>query len=255
MDKNDGTGIYQTLELSRTEALAYPQVPTRTGYYFTGWFKDSQTTTPFDFSSAVEDTTTIFAGWSKCSGSKSDGLALNGNYSSLQVASDGLNQTYYFKALTTGTYTLNYSSTASANVYFYPTDSALTAFPSNGTLNATSSFQNFSLETIKDKTYWLSFGPATSTPTTYPAIQFKLVGKNPASSLIISPSAKKIISVNFDESDYSLGVPDNRPNFTFVGWFTEENGQGTKLTDATGKALAPWKINSNSQAYAYFVAA
>lgn len=41
-----------------------PTAPTRAGFQFQGWYTDSATTTPFDFSSAISSNETAYAKWS-----------------------------------------------------------------------------------------------------------------------------------------------------------------------------------------------
>ena len=41
------------------------QTPTRAGYVFAGWYADSGCTVAFDFTSAVNADTTVYAGWTQ----------------------------------------------------------------------------------------------------------------------------------------------------------------------------------------------
>ncbi len=45
--------------------LDIPEQPTRDGYTFTGWFKDSDCTEEFEFNGILKEDTTIYAGWEK----------------------------------------------------------------------------------------------------------------------------------------------------------------------------------------------
>ncbi len=43
--------------------LQPPKAPTRTGYRFSGWYKDEECTRPFDFESPLTGSETLYAGW------------------------------------------------------------------------------------------------------------------------------------------------------------------------------------------------
>ena len=50
---------------------------------------------------------------------------------------------------------------------------------------------------------------------------------------------------------YTFTIP-SRADFTFVGWYTEPNGEGTKLAGSDGKSIANWSIADNRTVYAYY---
>lgn len=47
------------------QKVALPTAPVREGYDFTGWFSDTACEHAFDFDSAINDNTTVYAGWKK----------------------------------------------------------------------------------------------------------------------------------------------------------------------------------------------
>ena len=47
-------------------------------------------------------------------------------------------------------------------------------------------------------------------------------------------------------------VPINPSGLNFIGYFTEPNGQGLKLTDELGNSLNIWNIPNDTKIYAYF---
>lgn len=67
--KNDGTGSdFSTAKISRGEKVSRPQSdPARQGYDFTGWYREAQCLTLFDFEEAVSDpkaaSISVWAGW------------------------------------------------------------------------------------------------------------------------------------------------------------------------------------------------
>lgn len=55
-------------------------------------------------------------------------------------------------------------------------------------------------------------------------------------------------------SDFTLAVPTTTNGLVaFVGWYTGENGQGTRLTNENGESLSPWAgLDSEATVYAYW---
>lgn len=55
-------------------------------------------------------------------------------------------------------------------------------------------------------------------------------------------------------NNYKFDVPtQSDTSKTFVGWFTEEDGEGTQLTDSEGYSLAPWSDMSDKTVYSRWV--
>ena len=53
--------------------------------------------------------------------------------------------------------------------------------------------------------------------------------------------------------NYRLAVPTMADNSkVFIGWYSEEAGKGTQLTDSEGYSLAPWGTMGDATVYAYF---
>ena len=52
-------------------------------------------------------------------------------------------------------------------------------------------------------------------------------------------------------SDFELPY-NEKTNFTFKGYYTGENGTGTKITDETGASLVPYNFTSDIELYAYY---
>lgn len=64
----------------------------------------------------------------------------------------------------------------------------------------------------------------------------------------ITPNLK----VTYD-SNYSLGVPISvHEGENFVGWFTEEKGQGTQLTDEYGNSVSNWGFLNDVYAFPFY---
>lgn len=59
-----------------------PENPSKAGCKFLGWFKDENLTTEFNFATAIEEDTTVYAGWKKKSSDSSDSSYSGGSSSS-----------------------------------------------------------------------------------------------------------------------------------------------------------------------------
>ena len=80
-DLKDGSeASVQTIKHGKTAEK--PADPGRTGFRFLGWFADENLTTEFDFSQAIEEDTTVYAGWKKKSSDSSDSSYTGGSSSS-----------------------------------------------------------------------------------------------------------------------------------------------------------------------------
>lgn len=65
-DTDGGTAI-DDVTVDVGSKVTKPADPVKTGYKFAGWYADANYTTPFDFDSAIEDDTTLYARWNKTS--------------------------------------------------------------------------------------------------------------------------------------------------------------------------------------------
>lgn len=64
----DGGSAVEDQTVRSGECAAKPTDPTKEGYVFGGWYKDSSLTTEFDFSQPITSDTTVYAKWDKDSG-------------------------------------------------------------------------------------------------------------------------------------------------------------------------------------------
>lgn len=65
-----GTDIVTTL--THDQLLAYPTVPTRDGYVFTGWYSDASCTQVYSFTGTITGNMTLYAGWTRSGGTVVD---------------------------------------------------------------------------------------------------------------------------------------------------------------------------------------
>ncbi len=122
---NGGSGSIATQTVSASSPLEYPEIPTRNGYVFAGWYRNSSGNgSPYDFSQNIAEGSniTLYARWIRNYGNTSSLIPLNG---SLTVSvpnrtNSSTNSQYYyaFVPLTSGTVTI-YSTNNSTDVYGY----------------------------------------------------------------------------------------------------------------------------------------
>lgn len=63
-----GGSAVASLAAEKGKTVSTPEAPTREGYTFTGWFTDEACTKSFDFSTAIVENMTLYAGWKTAEG-------------------------------------------------------------------------------------------------------------------------------------------------------------------------------------------
>lgn len=66
-------GIYTTQQVTGGAKTQAPQEPTRAGYVFKGWYKDTDCTQAWDFDTIINGQTNLYAKWVKTDGTKDGG--------------------------------------------------------------------------------------------------------------------------------------------------------------------------------------
>ena len=101
-----------------TAGLEYPEIPTRSGYLFAGWYDNAGCSgTPYDFTSQIENDITLYAKWVSYSGNGV--LPLNGSITVSVVSKGSSTKHYYaFVPLVSGSITI-YSGGGLSDTYGY----------------------------------------------------------------------------------------------------------------------------------------
>ena len=117
-DLNGATGSISSQSVTAQTGISYPAIPTREGYVFRGWYNNKSCTELYDFKAEINRDITLYAGWQamNTSGYGNYILDIRSNYNSGSKAyslstssTSASNAKYmYFRALTSGTYTLYY---------------------------------------------------------------------------------------------------------------------------------------------------
>lgn len=232
-------------------ALIYPAEPTRDGYIFRGWFVDEELSALFDFSAALTEDTTVYAGWQQMKTPATLSRIINPNSYASQSAS----------------YSFSYSTISSSPAYFYvPTKYSSgnifvyyrVASSSNPIIM---SIYNFT-KSIKIR------GRANASSTTFTNITITDENYDPGDVLYISIESSNSFNSYFyftnftaatagglgpDKIPYSsqaqvtfdqpFNLPSNleRAGYVFDGWFLPN---GDRVTDASGAGVGNWQVDT-----------
>lgn len=178
---NGGNGSVTSQTITPTVGLVYPDIPTRSGYVFTGWYTTADCTTLFDFSASVDRNITVYAGWHQITTSGYGNYVMNvigdnnssSDYYSVSTQdTSSSNAKYtYFTVLKDGTYKLYYkngSSSTSYRTYMYVYNATQgTTIKSNTYISSTSySYVSFTAK-AGDVIYVRNYRYSTSSSSYY----------------------------------------------------------------------------------------
>ena len=127
---NGGNEIIENQIINDTIGMKYPEIPTRDGYAFSGWYTTVSCTELFDFSDKITDNTTIYAGWVAMvtnnyqSRTYIDARNYNSSEKPYVLLNAGSTSKYnytYFTILTSGTCMIYFKNPANygTNIYVY----------------------------------------------------------------------------------------------------------------------------------------
>ena len=121
---NGGSGSIATQTVSASSPLEYPEIPTRNGYVFAGWYRNSSGNgSPYDFSQNIAEGSniTLYARWIRNYGNTSSLIPLNGSLTvSVPSQNSSTNSHYYaFVPLTSGNVTIYSTGSFDAKCYLY----------------------------------------------------------------------------------------------------------------------------------------
>ena len=124
---NGGSGSIATQTVSASSPLEYPEIPTRNGYVFAGWYRNSSGNgSPYDFSQNIAEGSniTLYARWIRNYGNTSSLIPLNGSLTvsvPMQGSSNSTNSQYYyaFVPLTSGSVTIYSTGSFDAEGFLY----------------------------------------------------------------------------------------------------------------------------------------
>ena len=141
-----------------TVGLEYPEIPTRSGYVFAGWYDNAGCGgTPYDFTSQIGNDITLYAKWVQMSASGYSNKTIDaavynsaGNYYSESLSgtnSSGV-KNIYFAALTGGNIKLYYSNGNSSTSSYYRIYMSVYNVTTGTTIRSNSYFSNSSFSSL-----------------------------------------------------------------------------------------------------------
>ena len=216
-DLNGANGNVASQVVTSTVGLVYPEIPMRSGYVFKGWYTSSDCTMLFDFSAAVTQNTTVYAGWHQITTSGYSNSVINvvdennsssDYYSVSTQATSSSNANYtYFTILKDGTYNLYYkngSSSTNYRTYMYIYNATQgTVIKSNTYISSTSySYVSFTAK-AGDVIYVRNYRYSTSSDSFYTTFYMYVTGGGtPAAGGIVSSelAAQAILSATATDS-------------------------------------------------------
>ena len=141
-----------------TAGLEYPEIPTRSGYVFAGWYDNAGCSgTPYDFTSQIENDITLYAKWVQMSASGYSNTAIDAVVynSARNYYSESLNGTnssgvknIYFAALTGGSIKLYYSNGNSSTSSYYRIYMSVYNVTTGTAIRSNSYFSNSSFSSL-----------------------------------------------------------------------------------------------------------
>ena len=261
--------------------------PTRDGYTFTGWYTDSATTQPFDFSTSINNDMTLYAGWTKDQwtvnfdsqgGSSVPNQTVTDQDTATKPAPDPTRDGYTFTGWYTDPETMqpfDFSTPITGNKTLYAgwTKNPWTvSFNSQGGSSVPNQIVNDEDTASKPSpdltrdgyTFngWYTDADATqpfdfSTPITSDTTLYAGWTKNPWTVTFDSQGGSSVSNQTVNDQDTASKPTDpTRDGYTFNGWYTDADATqpfdfSTPITSDTtlyaGWTKNPWTVSFNSQ--------
>ena len=259
----DTNGAKETIAdqyVNEESTLKYPGIVTKDSYVFTGWYSNKACTQRYDFTSAVTENITLYAGWKEMTATNYysrefiDATKYTGSSS---YRSDSFyNTTSSYKAIryvsmqTTGTAYIYFRCTTSSSYYYYYVsvynETQGTTLFTNYNVSSTSfnyynSMYVYAGDVIRIEMYNYYSG-YTATANYY----FTGIGIPSDGGTANIKTAYETKTVIYDRS-YKLSAPVY-DGVEFAGWF---DGSGNQYTDENGDSLAVWSSTPDSIVYLY----
>ena len=125
-DLNGGEGEIAPQSVTESNPLSYPEIPSREGYVFKGWYIDKECTVLYDFTQSLSYNITLYAGWHAMTDDnyysrqvinivEDNNSSSNYLYFSTVETSQSKKVYTYFTALTGGEYTVYVKNSTQSN--------------------------------------------------------------------------------------------------------------------------------------------
>jgi len=228
-----------TQVVSSAVGLRYPEIPTRSGYIFGGWYDNAACAgSPFDFSAPVTQGHTLYAKWLQPTG-YTDVISTNTHFA--QIYFNQTIQYFAFVPLVSGNVTI-YSVRITGIPYGYLFNSSKEqlAFHQNPSGSRDFSITHY---VTAGELYYIGLSDRPGIADYYRTALYVVGTAIPSDGGVV---CGEVINVTYDGTFAGLSVPTYEGHF-FAGWFTEPDGAGEQVfaTDTV-------KITENITLYAKF---
>ena len=244
------------------DGLKFPGIPTKNGYAFTGWYKDSECTELYDFSENIDKDTIVYAGWKS-----KDNTYLNilkycdeENCYQKKFAVDSLGGTSgTFTALVDGQITIHMKLLGFNIIdhfydYWFFDEYDLIESGSFEDEDKTNPYLDYTFEVTAGKTYGFSISlPYTSNYERTFLVYFSDFEIPTEGGTSLPGSGGTVILETVDlifDQPFVLPCDYIRPGYNFIGWYDEDENQ---ITDEYGNSLTDWNIPECMSLYARWV--
>lgn len=224
---NGAGGSVDAQIITEGVTLTYPEIPSRSGYVFAGWYTTASCVgEPYDFTAQIGDDITLYAKWVAM-----DGEVINvGDEIDINIAGSALHS-YTFIPLVSGNVTISTTGNLDTIGYLYDAEGTLLKANDDGATDG-----NFLIvyNVTAGKEYTIEFrgySQLTSGSTTLHVAGSLEV---PDGGTVAETGGKT--SVTFGQS-FTITVPDAREGFVFRGW---ADAEGNLYTDETGLSIKMW---------------
>ena len=246
-DYNYSGSTPTTVTLTNGQKLNPPTNPTRSNYYFKGWFTNSSCTTAYTFSGTITEDMTLYAGWtsSVVNNTTMSSWSYSGGVYTSTNKSNSSSSTYTITATMPITVTFSYKTSSEANydiLYIKKNGSTIescsgsTSYVSYSVMLNTGDSLTFSY--TKDSSQYSGSDCAYIKDLTYtPNVSYTSTATASCGTVagwVYDTTSTHVITVTFDEN-VTLLEP-SRVGYTFDGWYYN----GNKVESGA------WKIDTNA---------
>lgn len=221
---NGATGSIASQTVTTTQGLNYPDVPARSGYLFRGWFTESSCENVFDFTSTVEKSITLYAGWYSTNGITFKEL----NSGSSSYSSSSSYRYTYFRALSGAQIRIGYSQSSSSPTSYM----MIYDVTKNELWSEEQSFRNTTPGTTSfyptaGHVYYVRTRSSSNTNinlsfTTYPSDTYlPNDGGRAKADYIINTHSNEFTNIAIYNEEYTLNA-SNKSGYAWLGWYNGE---------------------------------
>ena len=262
-DLNGGSGVAPASQvLDGVTTLTYPAIPARAGFIFIGWFTNPYGYgTAFDFSAAVTTDVKLYACWMRPD--ENDGtLALGGStpftvdgepYSGSVAAFNVMGETkryYPFVSLVDQTITFT-AKVAGKDTTGWIYTANFTSLEYDDDDGEGSNFL-ITYDVKANTLYYLAGCGYSGSIVGEGSVYLVSASTTPTAGGGYDTARTAEAVLNYGDDAFTLVVP-TKSGYTFGGWFSAADGNGTQYTDETGAAVTAWDHTSAITLYAYWI--